>query len=131
MASVPIQIDGVQWDHAQKKATKVTLTGQASILGLSIGGGPIVAPPEPGEPVFPAHPIVPPGGYPPEGGGGEHPAHPIVLPPDVPPIEPPEVPPGTPPNSVVKSAPAGGWGYYTDSESVAYAAFRPAHAGPK
>jgi hypothetical protein len=68
MASVPIQIDGVLWDHAQKKPTKVTLTGQASILGLGIGGGPIVPPPEPGEPVFPAHPIVPPGGYPPEGG---------------------------------------------------------------
>jgi hypothetical protein len=113
MAAVPIQIDGVLWDQAQKKGTKVSLIGQASILGLSVGGGP----------------IMPPDTSPPN--GGEHPAHPIVLPPDVPPIEPPEVPPGTPPDSVVKPAEPGGWGYYTDSASVLYPAFRPAHAGPK
>jgi len=109
MAAVPIQIDGVLWDHAQKKPTKVSLIGQASILGLSIGGGP----------------IAPPDTSPPD--GGEHPAHPIVLPPDVP----PEVPPNTPPSSVVKEAGPGGWGYYTDANSALYAAYRPAEGGPK
>jgi hypothetical protein len=99
MAAVPIQIDGILWDHATRKGTKVTLMGDAFISGLAPGGGPIVPPDtEPPEPPLgiwgptdprPTHPIVlpptPPGVDPP------HPAHPIVLPP-VPP-DPPIVPP--------------------------------------
>jgi hypothetical protein len=89
MASIPIQIDGVLWDHAAKAGTKVSLLGQASIVGLTVGGGPIVPPdvtPPPVDGAHPEHPIV----LPPD---GAHPEHPIVLPPiDVPP-EPPEGPP--------------------------------------
>ena len=101
MAAVPIQIDGVLWDVAQKKGTKVTLIGQASIVGLSVGGGPIMPPdatlpPDPGG--HPEHPIwgppginLPPGpGFPPVAG---HPLPPIESPPpnvDIP-------PPGSPP----------------------------------
>jgi hypothetical protein len=96
MAAVPVQIDGVLWDQAQKKGTKVTLIGQASILGLTIGGGPIfppdTSPPEPGPPGHPEHPIwgppgieLPPGaGFPPVAG------HPL------PPIPPTGEPPGRP-----------------------------------
>ena len=76
MTEVPIQISGVLYDKTARTQQSVVLMGKASIMGLSVGGGPIV-PPE-------------------EGGGGEppviwpspgHPAHPIVLPPDQPPIE--------------------------------------------
>lgn len=75
MAAVPIQIDGVLWDHAQKKPTKVSLIGHAHILGLSVGGGPIMPPDTtPPSDLHPEHPMVPPGGYP-------HPEHPIVIPP--------------------------------------------------
>jgi hypothetical protein len=111
MAAVPIQIDGVLWDHALKAGRKVSLIGQSFIYGLSVGGGP----------------IFPPDTTPPD--SGLHPEHPIVEPPP----DPPEVPPGTPPGSVVKEAPAGGWGYYTDANSALYAAYRPANgqSGPK
>jgi hypothetical protein len=114
MAAVPIQIDGVLWDQAWKKASKVTLIGQASIIGLSVGGGPIYPPDQPpsgGPPGEPIHPIwgppgieFPPGapGYPPVAG---HPLPPI---PPEPPIDTVPVPPGT----VIKPPPAdGGWGW--------------------
>lgn len=107
MAAVPIQIDGVLWDHAQKKGTKVSLIGHAFILGLSVGGGPIIppdtTPPDGG--LHPEHPIV----LPPDNGGA-HPEHPIVMPPDQPP------PTGTPDeDGFLKAPPAeGGWGYHKD-----------------
>jgi hypothetical protein len=97
MASVPVQIDGVLWDQANKKAHKVSLVGQASIFGLGVGGGPIIGGGEP--PTIGGGPIFPPeiGGGPifPPGSGGEHPAHPIVIP--IPPNTPNVPPPGSPP----------------------------------
>jgi hypothetical protein len=130
MSSVPIQIDGVLWNHALKAGTKVSLIGQAHILGLSVGGGPIIppdtSPPSPGEP---GHPIVPPGGYP-------HPEHPIALPPidGAPPgspgspehpivVPPPDggaepghpiviPPPTNPPSEGKPPPPEGGWGWH-------------------
>jgi hypothetical protein len=113
MTAIPIQVDGVLWDVAQKKGTKVTLIGQASIFGLSVGGGPIVPPdampPDSGPPGQPIHPIwgppgfnppgpgMPPGIgggpiYPPPGGGGGppgSPTFPIWGPPGI------ELPPGS------------------------------------
>ena len=81
MASVMVQIDGVLWDKAQKKGTPVVLYGQGSLVGLGVGGGPIMPPDE----------------------GAPHPEHPIVIPPS-----PPQPPQGTtekpPPDT-------GGWGY--------------------
>ena len=113
MAAVPIQIDGVLWDQAQKKGAKVTLIGHASILGLTIGGGPIfppdTSPPEPGPPGHPEHPIWgPPGSNFPGGPGSGYPpvaGHPLPpMPPD-PPSNPSE--PKPPP-------PDGGWGWHPD-----------------
>jgi len=57
MASVPIQIDGVLWDKANKSGRAVTLMGQAHIMGLSVGGGPIVPPDTSGG--LPPHPEFP------------------------------------------------------------------------
>ena len=107
MASVPVIISGVLWDHAWKRGSAVTLVGDASIQGLSVGGGPIMPPEVPpggsgGPPGVPTFPIWgPPGsnfpggpgsGYPPVAG---HPLPPIDVPPGVTLPEPP--PPGSPP----------------------------------
>ena len=97
MASVPVQIDGVLWDQANKKGHKVTLLGQASIYGLGIGGGPILPPDggggEPptigGGPIFPPEISGPPGPWP---------TPPIVIP--LPPNTPNVPPPGSPPVSI-------------------------------
>jgi hypothetical protein len=70
MAGIPITITGQLFDQAGN-SQPVTLIGNASIVGLTVGGGPII-PPDAGSPPQPAHPIfIPP-----------QPAHPIVLPPD-------------------------------------------------
>jgi hypothetical protein len=83
MSEVPIQISGVLYDKTARTQQSVVLMGKASIMGLSVGGGPIVPPDEAGgAPPHPEHPIPP------------YPAHPIVLPPDPPPVE--GQPPGTP-----------------------------------
>ena len=87
MSAVPIQISGVLYDKTARTQQSVVLVGSASIVGLSVGGGPIVPPEEvpPGggqppviwpSPGVPTHPIV----LPPPG----TPAHPIVLPPEPP-----------------------------------------------
>jgi hypothetical protein len=117
MAEVPIQVSGVLYDLTARTTQRVMLMGEASIIGLTPGGGPIIRPPSGGG--SPEHPWVPPSGGPP------HPEHPI--PPE------PEVPPGTPPNTVVKPAEPGAWGYYTDPAGAPYSAYRPAEgqAGPK
>lgn len=119
MAAVPIQIDGVLWDHALKSGRKVTLLGDATIQGLAPGGGPIV-PPDTDPPHIDN---TLPGNLPGIGGGP-------IIPPEPPE---PEVPPGTPPDTVVKSAPAGGWGYFTDAQGAPYSAYRPREdePGPK
>lgn len=112
----------------------LNLTGMLSYADRGVGGGPL--PGGPGSPVdpgygYPEKPVDPGYGIPgrPRPPSDAHPEHPIVLP------EPPqpEVPPGTPPDTVVKSAPEGGWGYYTDTSGVAYSAYRPRddEPGPK
>ena len=86
MAAVPVMISGVLWDHANKSGRAVTLMGEATIVGLGVGGGPIFPdqpPPNGGQPGVPTHPIwgppgisLPPGpGYPPVAG------HPLPIPP--------------------------------------------------
>lgn len=120
MAAVPVMITGVLWDHAAKAGRAVTLMGEATIVGLEVGGGPIVPPsdgkppgiwgggnvPMPTPPIanVPGAPGWPPPGIWPDPGPLPHPEHPIVLPPQ--PIEPPENPsePKPPP-------PGGGWGW--------------------
>jgi hypothetical protein len=125
MASVPIEIDGVFYPHARHMSpVKGTMVGQAAIIGLGVGGGPMppqrpvdpgYSPPWAQEPVDPGY--SPPWARPP----GGHPEHPIVKPE---PPDPPEVPPGTPPNTVVKSPEAGSWGIYTDADGGPYYAYR-------
>jgi hypothetical protein len=107
MASIPVMINGVIWDHAMKAGRAATFLGEMSYTDLSVGGGPIFPPPGGGPPGAPIHPIWgPPGidfpdrpGYPPVAG---HPLPPI--PPDPPsnPGEPKPPPPG------------GGWGWHPE-----------------
>jgi hypothetical protein len=92
MAALPVVLVGTTQD-----GTPITITGLISIVGLGVGGGPVIPPTPPswgpGGPPAPAHPIwgppgivFPPGpGYPPVVGGG----------PIIPPVVPPD--PGTPP----------------------------------
>lgn len=44
MAEVPIQISGVLYDKQKRTQQSVVLMGKASIIGLSVGGGPIIPP---------------------------------------------------------------------------------------
>jgi hypothetical protein len=71
MSSVSVTINGILWDHASKSGRSVTLVGEASYMGLGVGGGPIM----PGGPVDPGygqgHPM------PPHVGGGPMPPSPI------------------------------------------------------
>jgi len=135
MAAIPISISGMLYDKTARTQQPVFIIGSASIVGLSVGGGPIVppedvVPPDPGggggggQPI---HPIWGPPGFNPPGegmppgiGGGP------IIPPD--PEVPPDLPPGTPPNTVVKSPPEGGWGYITDAQGALQAVYNP-HPG--
>ena len=75
MAEVPIQISGVLYDKIARTQQSVVLMGNASIIGLSVGGGPIIPPdttPPPGGPNVPPHPEHPiwgPPGFNPPGPG--------------------------------------------------------------
>jgi hypothetical protein len=96
MAAVNVTLDGMLYDLLNKSSQRVVFIGDASLTGLSVGGGPM--PPGPGMPGIPGHPEfpiwgppgieLPPGpGYPPVAG---HPLPPIPpIPPDI------TVPPGT------------------------------------
>lgn len=90
MAAVEVTITGVIWDKLARTGRPVVIIGEASLTGLSIGGGPM----PPGEG----------GGQPPGGGVGDaHPEHPIYWPPTPShPIYNPGGPPG--------SSPPGFWG---------------------
>jgi hypothetical protein len=130
MATVPVTLNGVLFPKgrsANDQPIPCTFVGEAWYTDLGVGGGPIIPPPGSGQPPgFPAHPIVPPGGYP-------HPEHPIVLPPPIdPPIPPDQLPSPVPPSSVIKEPPAtGGWGLYSDSNGAIYWGYTPGVAGPK
>jgi hypothetical protein len=134
MAAVPVTILNATITGQGGNITGATVTGELTITGLGVGGGPvfppdvpghpIVIPPTPGEPVHPAFPIVlppdsevPPGappGYPthPIAGPPGAPAHPIAPPPGSPahPIAPPGTPiPDTPPLWIPVWVPGYGW----------------------
>lgn len=110
MAAVELTVSGVLYDKHARTVQQVVLIGEASLTGLSVGGGPIVGGgggplPPTGGGERPAFPIAGPGpfppgpGYPPVVGGG--------------PIIPPEGPPDmTPPGDKPPPAGAAGWGYY-------------------
>ena len=129
MPKVAVEISGVLYDKISRTQRPVTIKGSALVLEIPEGGEGIWGPTDP-RPTPPIH--LP-------GGGGEgiwgpndpRPTPPIHLPVPEPPE--PEVPPGTPPDTVVKSAPAGGWGYFTDAQGAPYSAYRPREDehGPK
>lgn len=120
MASIPVTLDGVLYDLANRTTQRVVFIGDASISGLSIGGGPIQPPAgQPpqggGQPPHPAFPIWgPPGinfpdkpGYPPVVGGGP------IIPPgsSVTPPKPGDAtpPPDAPPKPTAPPPPDGAW----------------------
>jgi hypothetical protein len=78
MASVPVVIVGTVKDNDTQEEKQVTITGMASIQGLSVGGGPTMPPWWPGHPEHPIPPTIwptPPTPLPPWWPG--HPEHPI------------------------------------------------------
>lgn len=44
MAAIPVQITGILFDKKNKTSQVVTLIGEASVIGLQVGGGPIIPP---------------------------------------------------------------------------------------
>src|SRR5262245_20163398 len=110
MATVPVMINGVLFDKQWRTSRPVVVMGEANIVGLEVGGGPIY-PEGPGSPPgVPTFPIWGPPGVDWPSGPGYPPSaqHPIVIPP--PPTEPPTEP--IPPGEGIKPPPAGGgWGY--------------------
>lgn len=107
MAAVEVTISGMLYDKINRTQQNVVLIGEAFLTGLSVGGGPIIPPPE-DKPPRPPLGIWP---NPPEG-QAPLPSHPIALPGDPwwpkPPIEPPtpQPPEGKPPPA------EGGWGWW-------------------
>ena len=116
MAAVAVQIRGTLYDLQSKSSRQVLLQGEASLLGLEIGGGPIIPPeggggggdppgiwgggnvPMPNPPIanVPGAPgYRPPGDHIWGGGNVPMPNPPIYLPPEqVPPnMKPPQPPP--------------------------------------
>lgn len=128
MAEVLVQISGVLYDKLSRTERPVLLQGMASLVGLGVGGGPIVPGGDPphiwggGNEPFPTPPIanVPgaPGYRPPLGiwGGGNvpMPSPPIANVPGLPPM-PDEPPPEGPPDQdgfIKPPPPQGGWAYH-------------------
>ena len=118
MAEMPIQVNGVLWNKVWKRGEPVVLYGMASIVGLEIGGGPIMPPDQGGgggEPGIPTFPIA---GYP----DFPYPSQPIYRPgypggSPPPNLRPPEQPPEGPAdeNGFIKPPPeGGGWAYHED-----------------
>ena len=124
MAAVPIQIDGVFYPYAKDAKSQPiagSMIGSAFLVGIGIGGGPIIPAQPPaggGSPGTPTHPIwgppgitLPPGsGYPPVAG------HPLPEPPDggAPP-DPPDMVKPPPPEGGWGWSPSYGWGYFPGS----------------
>lgn len=121
MAAVEITISGVLYDKVARTTQPVVLIGEASLTGLSIGGGPMPGGPGPGQPPgiwgptdprpTPPIPIYPGGSPNPPGIWGPtdpRPTPPIYLP------KPPEGYPQPPTEGVKPPPPEGGWGYHPD-----------------
>jgi hypothetical protein len=119
MAAVELTITGMLYDKLARTAQNVVLIGEATLTGLSVGGGPMPGGPPPHvehpiPPVVGGGPIIPPGGGQPPWYPG-HPEHPIppavgggpIYPPNVPPeLTPPQPPsPGDPTTVVPGSFP--------------------------
>lgn len=69
MAAVEVTITGTLYDKLNRTTQQVVLIGEASLTGLTVGGGPIIPPEQPPtEP--PSEGVKPP---PPGGGWGYHP----------------------------------------------------------
>lgn len=128
MSSVAIQISGVLYDKFARTQRPVVIMGEASLLGLGVGGGPIIPPDNGG-----GQPGDPPGIW---GPGDPRPNPPIAFPPGwvggVPPQRPGEVvppmptqPPQAPDQPVAPTEnhgwawhPAYGWGYFPPNQAV-------------
>ena len=120
MAAVAIQIRGTLYDLLSRTSRQVLLQGEASLLGLGIGGGPVLPPESGGGPVdpgygYPERPVDPGWGVPERpphiwGPTDPRPTPPIVIPPNVPPgMQPPEAPsPGDPTTPVPPPQGTGG-----------------------
>jgi hypothetical protein len=134
MAAVLVQIRGTLYDVIKRTSQQVLLQGEASLMNIGVGGGPIIPPeggsggdgdhiwgptdPRPTNPIS-GIPGLP--GYEPPGTGTwppqrpPHPAHPIVTPPPGGGIEGPPDGGAPPPDGMDKPPPAdGGWGYWAD-----------------
>lgn len=135
MAAVAVQIRGTLYDLTRRTSQQVLLQGEASLLGLEIGGGPIIPPGGGEQPPLGiwGPPTMPPGYWgggmgpgvkpqPPGTAGGppvdpgygvpiERPEHPIYYPPNVPPaLQPPNPPnPGDPTTPVPPPEGSPGW----------------------
>jgi hypothetical protein len=121
MAAVEVTITGVLYDKYARTSRPVVLIGDATLIGVGVGGGPIEggpgSPPGIWGPTDPrrTHPIVQPpdSGSPPGiwGPTDPRPTHPIVLPPDqVPPgMQPPSPPPPGTTSPVPPPEGSGGW----------------------
>lgn len=121
MAEVPVTMNGVLYDLYGRTTQRVVFIGDASLTGLSVGGGPIMPPSGGGQPPgiwgggnvpMPTPPIpIYPGGTPnPPGIWGPTDPRPGVGP-IIPPEQPPEGP--TDDNGFVKPPPGdGGWSYH-------------------
>lgn len=107
MAAAEVTITGLLYDKLARTTQNVVLIGEASLTGLSIGGGPIIPPPPEIKPPRPPTDIWP---NPPEG-QAPIPSHPIALPgdpwwPPTQPVDPPSLPPpGSPPVVLPGAAP--------------------------
>jgi hypothetical protein len=130
MAAVNVTLDGMLYDLLNKSSQRVVFIGDASLTGLSVGGGPVypsLPPVMPGPPGFPTFPIWgPPGielpprpGYPPVAG---HPLPPV-----------PDLPPGfpNPPPEGSKPPPQSGWGWAYDPNTGWYLCWVPPQGGGK
>jgi hypothetical protein len=97
MAAVEVTITGVLYDKYARTSRPVVLIGDATLIGVGVGGGPIEG-----------GPGSPPGIW---GPTDPRPTHPIVLPPDqVPPgMQPPSPPPPGTTSPVPPPEGSGGW----------------------
>jgi hypothetical protein len=117
MASIPVTLDGIMYDLLNRTTQRVLILADASLQGVSIGGGPIQPPPgggqQPGYPPHPAFPIYGPG-IPTQpvdpgfgvGGPGKPPGGGVIEPPKPGDATPP---PGSPPKPTAPPTSEGTW----------------------
>lgn len=140
MAAVAIEISGVLYNKVKRTTEPVLIRGMASIIGLEVGGGPII-PPSPGDPPgiwggpidpYPDHGLPQP--RPPGDGiwgpNDPRPTPPIANVPGLPPTtDPPPEGPADDNGFIKPPPPQGGWAYHEQYSWGYYPA--PGQAGPK